>query len=211
MPVRITLIDDHQILRDGLKLRLQHEEDFVVVDEAASAEEAFRQLEKSLPDVVVMDYELEGQNGVDATKEIRRRWPSVKVLLLTGSQLPIPAHQVVLAGAAGYLRKGEASLELIKAIRLIAAGKTYLSADATTSLIESLRTAQHSHEPVLTDRETQVLKLLAEGLGYKQIASELEISIKSVETYRARLVKKIGLKTRAELVRFAVRKGLVSA
>lgn len=211
MPVRITLVDDHQILREGLKLRLQHEDDFVVVDEAASAEEAFRRLDKTLPDLVIMDYELDGQNGMEATKEIRRRWPSVKVLILSGSQRPIAAQHLILAGAAGYMRKGEASLELIKAIRLIAAGKTYLSVDATTALAESLRAGADSRDLALTDRETQVLKHMAEGLSYKQIAAELDVSIKSVETYRARLVKKLGLKTRAELVRYAVRKGIVSA
>lgn len=212
MPVRIALVDDHQILRDGLKLRLQHEADFAVVDEAHSAEEAIRRFDKSMPDLVVMDYELGGQDGIAATKELRRRWPNVKVLILTGSKRPLPAHDVILAGASGFLRKEDASQELVKAIRLVAEGKTYLSVDAATALAESLRTAaEGSDEPALTDRERDVLKLMADGLSYKEIASDLEVSIKSVETYRARLVKKLGLKTRAELVRYAVRKGLVSA
>ena len=194
-----------------MRLRLRHEDDFVVVDEAASAEEAFQRMDKNLPDLVILDYELDGRNGIEATKEIRRRWPSVKVLILTGTQRGVPAHEVILAGASGYMRKGDPSLELVNAIRLIASGKTYLSVDATTALAESLRARESAPQPALTERETQVLKLMAEGLAYKEIASELDVSIKSVETYRARLVKKLGLKTRAELVRYAVRKGIVAA
>src|SRR5579883_2169869 len=101
MPVRITLVDDHQILRDGLKLRLQHEDDFAVVDEAHSAEEAIRRMDKTRPDIVIMDFELGGQDGIHATREIKQRWPAVKVLILTGSKRALPAQEVILAGASG--------------------------------------------------------------------------------------------------------------
>ncbi len=210
MPVRIALVDDHQILREGLKLRLQTEADFLVIAEMSSAEELYRTIVDSKPDLVLMDFELPGDDGVKAAKKVRTLSPETYVLLLSGSKRPVPAQEVILAGAGGFIRKEDAGTELVRAIRQVLDGKTYLSVDAATSLAASIREREANPEPSITEREQDVLKLVADGLGYKEIATEMGVSIKSVETYRARLGKKLGLHTRAELVRYAIRKGLVN-
>jgi DNA-binding NarL/FixJ family response regulator len=209
MPVRIVLVDDHKILRDGVRLRLQQEADFAVVGEAASAPEAYACVGQTAPDVVIMDLNLPGENGIVATGRIRAAWPQTRIVVLTGEVGDAAAHDAMLAGANGYLRKEDASDELVRAIRVVMAGKTYLTPDAATAVTQALLAKTASPEPALTERELAVLKGMADGLSYKEIADQLNISAKSVETYRARLVKKTGSATRAELVRYAVRKGIV--
>lgn len=210
MQVRIVLVDDHQILRDGLRLRLQQESDFVVVGEAANATEALAQVRATEPDLVVMDLNLPGENGIVATGRIRAAWPKTRILILTGEVAGDAANDAMLAGANGFLRKEDAGEDLVRAIRVVMAGKTYLSPDAAGAVTQALFTKAASSAPALTERELAVLKGLAEGLAYKEIADQLGISAKSVETYRARLVKKTGCATRADLVRYAIRKGIVA-
>lgn len=211
MPVRLILVDDHKILRDGLRLRLQQEPDFSVVGEAASAHEAYACAEKTSPDLVIIDIDLPDESGIVATQRLRASQPAIKILVLTGLTDPKVAQDVLLAGASGFLRKEEASEELVRAIRTVISGKNYLSPDAATALTAALKELPlRTAEPVLTERELDFLKGLAEGKSYKEIAEEMELSVKSVEAYRARLVKKIGCSTRAELVRYAVRKGFAA-
>jgi two-component system nitrate/nitrite response regulator NarL len=210
MPVRLVLVDDHKILRDGLRLRLQQEKDFSVVGEAANAAEAYAMVRETAPDLVVMDLNLPGENGIVATGRIHASWPKVRILVLTGEVSDSAAHDAMLAGANGFLRKEDASDDLVRAIRVVVAGKTYLSPDAAGAVTQALFAKTAAPESELSERELAVLKGLAEGLAYKQIADQLGIGAKSVETYRARLVKKTGCATRAELVRYAVRKGIVA-
>lgn len=209
MSVRIVLVDDHRILRDGLRLRLQQEAEFTVVGEAADAQAAYACVGQTAPDLVIMDLNLPGENGIVATGRIRAAWPQTRIIVLTGEIADGAAQDAMLAGANGFLRKEDASEELIRAVRVVMAGKTYLSPDAATAVTQALFTKSTAPEPALTERELEVLKGLADGLSYKEIADQLQISAKSVETYRARLVKKTGGATRAELVRYAVRKGII--
>ena len=211
MAIRILLVDDHRILRDGLRLRLQQEPDFSIVGEAANAAEAYQCLARTSADVVIMDLILPGDSGLAATAHIRKEWPTVRVIVLTGDLGAASAHDAILAGAQGYLRKEDASDELVRAVREVVAGKVYLTPDAATVVTQALLAKPSSQSAGLSEQETAVLKGLAEGRSYKEIASDLEVSTKSIETYRVRLVKKTGCNTRADLIRFAIRSGIVKA
>jgi DNA-binding NarL/FixJ family response regulator len=210
MPVRIVIVDDHKILRDGLRLRLQQEDDLEVVAEAADAREALACVAQTKPDLVVMDLGLPGESGHVATHRIRELRPQTRILVLTGEVAPSAVNDALLAGANGFLRKEEASDELVRAVRVLMAGKAYLSPDAATAVTQALIGQLNEPEPpVLSEQELAVLKGLADGLGYKEIADNLNVSVKSVESYRTRLVKKTGCATTAELVRYAVRQRLI--
>lgn len=211
MPVRIVLVDDHKILRDGLRLRLEQEAGFKIVGEAATAAEARQSVEQARPDLVVLDLDLPGEKGLAVAKRFRADLPQMKILVLTGLNNPEAAHEVMLAGAHGYLRKDEASEELVRAIHAVMAGKIFLSPDAATVLTRLLREQKDgTAEPVLNERETTFLRGVADGLSYKEIANGMNLSVKSMEAYRTRLAKKLGCASRADLVRYAVRKGLVA-
>ncbi len=214
MPTRILLVDDHELVRTGLRLRLQREDQLEVVADTADAASAYAAIAAHSPDLVVMDLDLPGEDGLVATQTIKARWPNTRVLALTGSKPVNVARAALLAGADGLVFKTEASDDLIRAVRTVVAGKVFLSADAATALAAALReaaspTAAADSAPLaLSGRERAVLKGLAEGLSYKEVAAELGVSVKSVDTYRARLAKKLGCSSRAELVRCAVRLGL---
>lgn len=212
MSLRILLVDDHKILRDGLRLRLQQEPGFTVVGEAASAQEAYACADKLKPELVIIDVDLPDDTGIVATQKLLAAHPEVKILVLTGMTDPKVAQDVLMSGARGFLRKEEASEELVRAIHVVMSGKNYLSPDAATALTTALKEQPlQIQESLPTDREMDFLKGLAAGKSYKEIADDMDLSVKSVEAYRSRLVKKIGCSTRAELVRYAVRKGFVSA
>ncbi len=217
MSTRIVVVDDHELVRTGLRLRLQHEEDLEVVGEAGEAAAAYARIEAHVPDLVVMDIDLPGEDGLAATTKIKARWPKTRVLALTGSNPTNIARTALLAGADGLVFKSEASEELVRAVRTVASGKVFLSPEAATALVTCLRqtaatvAVRPCSGPDLSDRERSVLKGLADGLSYKELAAELGVSVKSVDTYRARIGKKLGCTNRAELVRCAVRLGLVQA
>lgn len=215
MSTRIVVVDDHELVRTGLRLRLQREEDMDVVGDAADADAAYALIAAHTPDLVVMDLDLPGEDGLAATTTIKARWPRTRVLALTGSKPTDVVRAVLLAGADGLVLKSEASDDLVRAIRTIAGGKVFLSADAASAMVACLRDTVAWSEappcsgPELSARERSVLKGLANGLSYKEVAAEMGVSVKSVDTYRARLVKKLGCSSRAELVRCAIRLGLV--
>lgn len=212
MNVGVILIDDHELLRTGLRARLRKEEGVEVLADFSSALEAYDEIGKKMPQVVVMDLDLPGEDGLVATSKIKARWPSIRVIALTGSKPSSVAKSVLEAGADGLVTKYEGSSELIRAIRTVMAQKTYLSPEAATAIAVSIKAP--SGTPIcrggdLTERERAVLKALAEGHSYKEIAAHLGVSVKSVETYRARMVKKLGSSTRSDLLRCAVKLGLV--
>lgn len=217
MTVRIAIVDDHELVRTGLRLRLQREEGLEVAADAADAASAYAMIETQSPDVVVMDIDLPGEDGLAATRTIKARWPQIRVVGLTGSKPGAIAHAALLAGVDGLVFKNEASDDLVRAVRTIAAGKVFLSADAATALVLRLRESPPNPDPApadcpeLSTRERAVLKGLADGLSYKELAAELGVSVKSIDTYRARLVKKLGCTNRAELIRSAMRLGLAHA
>lgn len=210
MAIRLLLVDDHKMFRDGLRLRLQLEQDFTVVGEATTAAEAYASIAAKAPHVVLMDVNLPDASGIEATRKIHAEWPELKILVVTSSVDASVASDALLAGASGFLRKEDCSDELVRAIRLVLAGKIFLSPDAATAVAGALREQAAHPEPLLSPQESTVLKGMAEGLGYKEIAAAMGLSVKSVETYRARLARKLGCSTRADLIRYAVRKGLVS-
>jgi DNA-binding NarL/FixJ family response regulator len=217
MSSRILLVDDHELVRTGLRLRLQREEGLEVVADAADAPAAYAMIAAQSPNVVVMDVDLPGEDGLVATRTIKSRWPKIRVVALTGSKPGSIAHATLLAGADGLVFKSEASNHLVQAVRTVVTGKVFLSPDAATALAAILRNAsippapKQSDAPELSARERSVLIGLAHGDSYKEIAVEMGVSVKTVDTYRARLGRKLGCTNRAELVRCAVRLGLVQA
>ncbi len=208
--IRILLADDHAVLRAGLRALLSAHADLEVVGEASDGAEAIRLTQALCPDVVVMDIGMPGVSGIDATARIKRDLPSVKVLILSMHDDRGYLRQVLRAGAAGYVLKKAADTELLAAIRAAARGDIFLDPALAKALVEEvIEPTPPQGEAVLSDREREVLRLIAHGHTNQQVAGRLYISVKSVETYKARLMEKLGIKGRAELVRYALHHGLL--
>jgi two-component system response regulator NreC len=209
--IRILLADDHAVLRAGLRALLTAQADLEVVGEASEGAEAIRLCQTLRPDVVVMDIGMPGVGGVDATARIKRDAPAVKVLILSMHDDHGYLRQVLRAGASGYVLKKAADTELLAAIRAAARGEVFLDPALAKALVDEVMepTAAGGEAPALSDREREVLRLLARGHTNQQVADRLCIGVKSVETYKARLMEKLGLKGRAELVRYALQHGLL--
>jgi DNA-binding NarL/FixJ family response regulator len=215
MGVRIVLVDDHRILRDGLRMILQKVPDFTVVGEVGDGQGAIECVRKTAPDLVVMDLHLPDENGIACTRRILAERPGTKILVLSGNPDLTRVQEALRAGALGYVLKDKAADELVRAVRTVMNGKVHLSPSAATALVEGLKAnpapGVAPAAPMLSERELAVLKLTVEGLRNKEIAERLDVSTKSVETYRARLMSKLGCASTAELVRYAVRAGIASA
>lgn len=209
--IRILLADDHAVLRAGLRALLAAQADLEVVGEASEGAEAIRLCQTLRPDVVVMDIGMPGVSGIDATARIKRDLPAVKVLILSMHDDRGYLRQVLRAGASGYVLKKAADTELLAAIRAAARGEVFLDPALAKALVDEVMEpkAASGEVPVLSDREREVLRLLAHGHTNQQVADRLCISVKSVETYKARLMDKLGLKGRAELVRYALQHSLL--
>ncbi len=209
--IRILLADDHTVLRAGLRALLSAQGDLEVVAEASDGAEAIRLTQALHPDVVVMDIGMPGVSGIDATARIKHDVPAVKVLILSMHDDRGYLHQVLRAGASGYVLKKAADTELLAAIRAAARGEVFLDPALAKALVDEVVKPKRagSEIPALSDREREVLRLIAHGHTNQQVADRLCISVKSVETYKARLMEKLGLKGRAELVRYALQHGLL--
>lgn len=209
--IRILLADDHAVLRAGLRALLAAQGDLEVVGEAADGTEAIRLAQALHPDVVVMDIGMPGVSGIDATAKIKRELPAAKVLILSMHDDRGYLRQVLRAGASGYVLKKAADTELLAAIRAAARGEVFLDPAMAKALVDELMEPQIAarETPSLSDREREVLRLIARGHTNQQVADRLCVSVKSVETYKARLMEKLGLKGRAELVRYALQHGLL--
>jgi two-component system response regulator NreC len=209
--IRILLADDHTVLRSGLRALLSAQADLEVAGEAADGAEALRLAHTITPDVVVMDIGMPGVSGIDATARIRRELPSTKVLILSMHDDQGYLRQALRAGASGYVLKKAADTELLAAIRAAARGEIFLDPSLAKGLVEDvvLPKSQEPEIPALSEREREVLHLLARGHTNQQVADHLCIGVKSVETYKARLMDKLALKGRAELVRYALTHGLL--
>jgi DNA-binding NarL/FixJ family response regulator len=212
--IGVLLVDDHAVVRQGLRALLEAEGDIAVVGEADNGRRAVAQAKKTLPDVVLMDVAMAGMNGVEATRQIVRNLPSAKVLVLTSYGDDNYVTQLLEAGASGYLVKQTAAADLLKAIREVHGGRAFFS----PSIAKWLR--QQEGEPLaggppsarpgkLTSREAEVLQLVAEGFANKQIAAELCISIKTVEKHRQQAMNKLNIHDVAGLTRYAIAKGWV--
>lgn len=211
MFIRVLLVDDHELVRAGLRLRLTQEKDIEIVGEAGCAQKAYTLIGKVPVDVVVLDLHLPDAGGQALVREVRQKLPRAHILVLTGVT-PASLRPILLAGADGIASKEDPASEVVRAIRLLVAGKNYLSPDAVTRVVQAMRdpTLSISQPSTLSDTEINVLRLFAEGLSYKEIADQLNLSVKSIESYRTRLTKKLDCESTAELVRYAVRKGIVA-
>ena len=213
--VKILIADDHAIVREGIRMILEAQPDFEVVGEAEDGDEAVRLARKLAPEVVVMDISMPKLNGVEATQAIREGLPGVHVLILTMHEEQSYLFQLLRLGAAGYVLKRAAATDLVEAVRATHRGETFLYPAVAQSIVqdylERLRSGEGSERyGGLTYREREILVLIAEGLTNAQIAEKLVISVKTVQTHRAHIMKKLDLHDRSLLVRYAVRKGLIA-
>ena len=211
MPIRILIADDHGVVAEGLKSLVEAQTDMEVVGVVGDGREAVRLARDAQPDVIVMDLSMPELNGADATRAILERDPRCRVIVLSMYAQREYVRRALKAGAAGYVVKRSAAKEVVEAIRAVHAGQRYLSPRVADVVLEDY-TDDKQDDPLsrLSAREREVLQLLAEGRTGAQIAERLSLSQKTVETYRARLVEKLGIRDLAGLVRFAIQKGLVS-
>lgn len=209
--LRILLADDHMILREGLKALINAEPDMDVVGETDNGRAAWREAKALNPDVVVMDISMPELNGAKATELLKRDCPQTKVLALTVHSDQGYLHQLLKAGASGYVLKRAAAHELIQAIRTVVAGGTYLDPAIVNDVVGSYVRKQSSKEKLphgeLSEREEEVLRLIALGYSNKEIGTRLDISVRTVETYKTRLMEKLKFHSRTEIVRYALLQG----
>lgn len=209
--LRILLADDHVVLRDGLTALINAQMDMEVVGYAGDGRAVVQQTRSCRPDVVVMDLSMPGMSGVQATEYLKQEFPEVRVIVLTWHSEPAYVRQLLKVGARGYVLKQAAAEELISAIRTVAAGGTHLDSTLTGRAVNQfVRTHTHSSEsaePDLSERESEVVRLTALGYSNKEIALQLGISVKTVDTYKARAMEKLGLHSRAAIVRYALQRG----
>ncbi|WP_136415125.1 MULTISPECIES: response regulator transcription factor [Oxalobacteraceae] len=208
--IRIIIADDHELIREGIKKIIRSSRDMRVVGEAGDVDGILALAAQHAPDIAILDIGLPGYDGLEGLAEVRRRFPDMPVLILSMHPEERFAIRALKAGAAGYITKAMAAEELIKAIRKVMSGGSYVSPRLAELLALEVREPHDAalHES-LTDRELQVASLIASGKQIKQIAAELSISISSVNTYRLRIFKKMGLSSNASLIRYAVKHGLV--
>ena len=210
---RVLLVDDHAVLRQGLKVLLSQEADIQVVGEAENGREALERIAELQPNVVVTDISMPGLNGIETTRQLRRQYPEIKVVVLSMHADEEYVFQVLNAGAAGYVLKQSDSIEILTAIRAVLADGSFLSPMISQTVIDGyIRNARNQDEQqdeltLLTPREREVLQLLAEGLSNREIAAQLSISVKTVETHRSNMMNKLEVKNKTELIKYALRRG----
>jgi len=210
MSIRVLVVDDHAVVRAGLRRVLEAEDDIEVVGEAGSGERAVYEAIESKPDVVVMDVVMPGKSGIEATPEVLRTVPTARVLVLSMQDDPRYVHAAFEAGASGYVLKEAADEEVVSAVREIAGGGSYVHPTLGARMVTADAAARAAAEAdPLSDREREILRLLALGHTNQEIAKLLYISVRTAETHRAHIMQKLRLGTRAELVRHALANGLL--
>ncbi len=209
--IRVMIADDHPILRDGLKRLIEDAQGMVAVGEAGTSVETLEVAGQVKPDVVLCDVVMPGRGAIETIQELRRKLPDVKILMLTGQPEDHFALRCLKEGAAGFMTKDTLTKELIEAIRKLAAGGRYVSESLAETLVFTLDPERDAlpHEK-LSDRELQVMNLIASGKPSREIAEELSLSVKTISTYRSRILEKMNLKNNAELMLYAIRQGLVT-
>jgi len=211
--IKVLLADDHTIVREGLLSLLRQQRDVTIVGTAENGREAVDMARSTFPDVVVMDIAMPQMNGIEATRQLTRLMPKTKVIVLTMYADEEYIVRALQAGVRGYLLKKAAAAELLQAIRAVERGDFYLSSDISNVVVQrflSSDAATAESEP-LSDRERQILQLVAEGNTNRKIASMLGVTLKTVDTYRTRMMTKLGIHDTPGLVRYAIRKGIVQA
>ena len=215
MTTRLLLVDDHAVVRSGLRMLLENEHDVEIIGEASSAHEAIEAAIRLRPNVVLMDIGLPDLSGIDATREIKKHIPDVSIVALTIHEDEEYFFKMLEAGATGYVPKRAAPDELLTAIRAAATGQVYLYPSLAKLLVRDFlsggRPSEETVSSELTDREQEVLTYLAEGANNDEIAKALVISPKTVARHRENIMRKLNLHSRAELVRYAIRKGIIKA
>lgn len=211
MTRRIILADDHTILRQGVRAILDAEEDLEVVGEAKDGDEAVQLTRQLKPDLVVMDITMPKMSGIEATKTLRLEFPDLPVLILTMHEEPEFIFAMLDAGANGYVLKETAARELVSAIRAVLEGGSVLYPSVARRIVQEAARGRHkdSSDSTLTPREVEVLKLVAQGRTNREIADKLFLSVKTVETHRTHIMEKLGVHDRVELVKYAIRTGLI--
>jgi len=210
----LMIVDDHEVLRMGLRAALEVEDDFAVVAEAGNGREAIDKARAHRPDIVLMDVRMEGTDGIEACREIRNELPGTQVLMLTSYAEEETVAAALLAGAAGYVLKNVPRARLLEALRAVARGETLLDSKLARSVVEKLMTqqqAQHKEEEqdYLTAREREVLALIAEGATNKEIAAKLIVSENTARNHVSHILSKLGFSRRSEAAAYAVKKGMV--
>lgn len=215
--IRVMIADDHAILRAGLRSLLALQEDMELIAEAIDGQDAVSKAEQNKPDVLLMDITMPGMNGIEALKHVRKVSPESRVLILTMHDDHAYLRSVLAAGGSGYLVKRAADTELLAAIRTVHQGRSYIDVGLDNNQLQAVLDNEEQETTdaggrsldTLSERERQVLELVALGYTHKEVGEELSVSVKTVETYRSRLSEKLGLRSRAELVKFALDRGLL--
>jgi two-component system, NarL family, response regulator NreC len=206
--IGIVVVDDHAVVRSGLRLLLEAEEDLTVLAEAGNAREAVFEVRAHTPDVILLDLVMPGESGIDAVPKLLHEAPDAKILVLSMQDDPQYVREAFAAGAKGYVLKEAADAEVVDAIRQVAAGGSYVHPTLGARMVAADAAARAAAEAdPLSDREREVLRLLALGHTNQEIAKQLFISVRTAETHRAHIMRKLGLETRAELVRYALEHG----
>lgn len=207
--IRILLADDHAVVRQGFKMILGAQSDMEIVGEAANGREAVERAEELRPDIVVMDVAMPELNGIEATRRLAGSVPHTRVVALSMHKDSVYVREILRAGARGYLLKDSPAGDLVSAVRAVASGQSYLSPAVSNAVLDDYR--KHVTNPIdlLTSREREVLQMLAEGKTNKEIAGVLNLSVYTVDAHRGRIMEKLNLHSINELVRFAVRNGLI--
>lgn len=207
--MRVLIVDDHPVTRDGLRAALGTDQEMEVIGEATSGDEAIAQVDELDPDVVFMDVRMPGMNGIEATKQIRQKHPDTKIILFTVDESRASISEAIQAGVNGYLLKDVGADELINAARLAMDGKAVIHPALTQAFIEEVRLVNRPHESPLSRREVEILQKVAYGATTKEVASQLGISPHTVKTHLERIFEKLGANDRAQAVAIAIRQGLV--
>lgn len=212
--IRLLLVDDHPIVLDGIKTHLSEQKELEVVGEATNGQDALRKAKLLLPDVVLMDITMPHMNGLEATAQLRKLVPASKVLILTMHESREYIAHIMRLGARGYLLKDCSPAELVLAIKTVHHGEVYFSPSISRVLVQGIvdgrRPGEISAPPALTDRECEVLSLIAEGLLNKQIADRLGIGVRTIETHRERIMRKLDIHTVAGLTKYALSRGMTT-
>lgn len=211
--IRVLIADDHAIVRSGVRLLLQAEPDIEVIGEALNGEEAVKLAETLRPDTILMDIAMPGMNGLEATRRIKARFPDTQILVLTMHRSDEYFFEMLKSGASGYVLKAAETSELVGALRAVSRGEVFLYPTMAKHLLQDYLTRSHkregSEQPTLTPRESEVLRLLAEGYSNKEIAERLVVSPSTIHSHRTNLMQKLNLSSRHELIQYARQRGLL--
>jgi DNA-binding NarL/FixJ family response regulator len=207
--MRILIADDHGIVRSGLRALLERQDDIEVIGEASDGIEARDMAVRDRPDIAIVDVKMPALTGLEATREIREQAPEVAVLILSMHDDERYLFEALKAGASGYVLKSQADQDLLDAIRAVERGEPFLTPEAQLAMMKEVQEGGHDREEELTPREQEIVKLAAEGNTNREIAEILELSEKTVENHRSNAMHKLGMRDRVELVRYAIRRGLI--